>query len=98
MLKVSLRNSIVAVNGLHGHAYLSWTLAASAGQNPCMWLKDLLPKHMPNARIMTFSYNSDSSGEHNLLSTQGLAHAAAKLLDWLVIARRDPQVDTMPSR
>ena len=63
-----------------------------------MWLQDLLPKHMPNARIMTFRYNSDSTGENNLLSPQGLAEAAADLLSRLADARQARQVDTVLSQ
>ena len=87
-------NSVVAVHGLHGHPRLSWTSAASE-QNPCMWLQDLLPKHMPNARIMTYGYNSDSDGENALLSTKGLDYAAAKLLESLAEKRLDRQVNAM---
>ena len=63
-----------------------------------MWLQDLLPKHMPNARIMTFRYNSDSAGERNLLSTQGLIEAAAGLLSCLADARQTWKVDTVLSQ
>ena len=57
-----------------------------------MWLQDLLPKHMPNARIMTYDYNSDSDGENALLSTQGLDYAAANLLEGLAEMRLVRQV------
>lgn len=40
--------------------------------------KTCYPSTCPVRRIMTFGYNSDSSGENALLSTQGLAYAAAK--------------------
>ena len=60
-----------------------------------MWLQDLLPKHMPNARIMVFYYNSGSAGEDALLSTQGLTYAATKLLEALVEERSDWQVTVM---
>ena len=63
-----------------------------------MWLQDLLPKHMPNARIMTYGYNSDSDGENALLSTKGLNYAAAKLLEGLAEKRLDRQVNAMLSQ
>ena len=45
-----------------------------------MCLQDLLRKHMPNACIMTFGYNSDSNGKNALRSVKGPDYVAAKLL------------------
>ena len=53
---------------------------------------------MPNARIMTYGYNSDSDGENALLSTNGLDYAAAKLLEGLAEKRLDRQVNAMLSQ
>ncbi len=44
---------IVAVHGLGGHPYKTWT----EGQS--LWLRDFLPKVVPDARVFTFGYNSD---------------------------------------
>ena len=44
--------SIVAIHGLGGHPYKTWT----EGRN--LWLRDFLPKAVPEARIFTFGYNS----------------------------------------
>ena len=63
-----------------------------------MWLEDLLPKHLPNARIMIFGYNSESTGENALLSSKGLAYSAGKLLEALNEKRLDRKVDTILSR
>lgn len=51
---------IVAVHGLGGHYDGTWTWnpAESNGQGPCNWLKDLFPSEFPNARILSFGYNS----------------------------------------
>ncbi|KAF3896736.1 LipA and NB-ARC domain-containing protein [Trichophyton interdigitale] len=45
---------LVAVHGLNGDAFMSWRHRDTG----VMWLKDLLPASLPNARIMTFGYNS----------------------------------------
>lgn len=47
-----------------------------------MWLTDLLPKHVPNARVMTFGYRQVLNGP-SLLSSQGLRKIALEILDRL---------------
>ena len=42
----------MAVHGLRAHPINSWT------KDGVMWLYHLLPKDLPNARIMTYGYNS----------------------------------------
>ncbi|PMD42291.1 hypothetical protein L207DRAFT_485775 [Hyaloscypha variabilis F] len=44
---------VVAVHGLQGDLYQTWT-----HENGTMWLESILPDHIPYARIMTFGYNS----------------------------------------
>jgi protein SERAC1 len=54
---VSYQPSIVAVHGLNGGAKTTWT---SDVQNVC-WLSDknLLPKYLKTARILTWGYNAN---------------------------------------
>ncbi len=54
--------SIVAVQGLGASPYFTWVKKVRMGSQEVkevMWLKDLLPNHVPSARIATFSYLSD---------------------------------------
>ena len=44
---------IVAVHGLEGHPYTTWT-----HPNGHLWLRDSLPNHLPNTRVMTFGYDA----------------------------------------
>ena len=44
---------LVAVHGLQGDAYQTWEHA-----NGSLWLRDFLPTGIPDARIMTFGYDS----------------------------------------
>lgn len=53
---------IIAVQGLGASPYYTWVKkVAKAGREveEVMWLRDLLPSFVPNARIATFSYLSD---------------------------------------
>ena len=45
-------SSIVAVHGLGGDKYDTWE------DDGKIWLRDFLPAKVPNARIMTYGYNS----------------------------------------
>jgi hypothetical protein len=44
---------VVAVHGLGGDAYKSWTHG-----NGKLWLRDFLPGDLPCARVFTYGYNS----------------------------------------
>ena len=75
---------IVAITGLDGHAYGSW----SGGYPKRMWLRDFLSKDLPKCRVMTYGYNSK-------LSTPGLHTIAGfgrSLRKELLRARRSDQV------
>ena len=45
--------SIIAVTGLAGHAFGSW-----AHSHERMWLRDYIPKDVPNTRVLTYGYPS----------------------------------------
>ncbi|KAA8896139.1 hypothetical protein FN846DRAFT_893538 [Sphaerosporella brunnea] len=78
LLLNSYSSGLVAVHGLNGHAFQTWT----AGDR--MWLRDFLPEQLPKARIMTYGYNSnvwDSS------STTTIPEFAQGLLGALVNKR-----------
>jgi hypothetical protein len=46
--------SVVAVHGLGGHRLGTWTDKRTG----CLWLRDSLPSELPNARIMSYGYDS----------------------------------------
>jgi protein SERAC1 len=48
---------IVAVHGLNGHYLRTWSARGPDGAQ-VNWLRDFLPKQIPNARIMSYGYNS----------------------------------------
>ncbi|EAW20855.1 tetratricopeptide repeat domain protein [Aspergillus fischeri NRRL 181] len=48
---------IVAVHGLNEDSITAW----SAPETGTLWLKDLIPKHIPQARVLSFGYESSPS-------------------------------------
>ena len=75
---------VIAITGLDGHAYGSW----SGGNPKRMWLRDFLSEDLPKCRVMIYGYNSK-------LSNPGL-HTIADfgngLQEELIRARRSEQV------
>ena len=54
---VTYSSSIVAIHGLDGHREASFT-----APNGILWLRDLLPKTLPKARILTYGYDARTRG------------------------------------
>jgi len=72
---------IVAIHGLNGHYLQTWT-DEGTGVN---WLKDLIPKVVPKARVMSFSYNSMLQFSK---STSDVSTFSLQLLEAMVAERR----------
>lgn len=59
-IRLRAPNSFVAVQGLNAHPSLTWTTKVSNnGKNRVASLRSLLKEDISNARILTFSYNSN---------------------------------------
>ena len=50
--------SIVAIHGLDGHREKTWTFEGKDKTGDILWLRDLLPSVIPNARIWSWGYDS----------------------------------------
>jgi hypothetical protein len=85
LLTTSCLLSIVAVHGLGGDLIETWTHPKSKA----FWLKDFLPKQIPDARIMTFGYNANAAFGQ---STAEVVDHAKSLLVSLVDKREDIEV------
>ncbi|KAH8151561.1 uncharacterized protein LAJ45_04182 [Morchella importuna] len=80
---------IIAVHGLHGDAYKTWTAKPEkAGGAEVMWLRDLLPTEIPNARILAYGYDSDPGKFLGGASTSMVHHHAFTLVSELYFFRR----------
>ncbi|KAL7915838.1 hypothetical protein GGI35DRAFT_430805 [Trichoderma velutinum] len=80
---------IVAVHGLNGKARGTWT----DKETGMLWLEDFLPAEMPDARIMTFGYDS------GLMFSQSkgrIEDFARDLLNRLWMLRQSPQEKSRP--
>ena len=80
---------VVAITGLDGHAYGSW----SGGDPKRMWLRDFLSEDLPECRVMIYGYNSklSSPGLHTI------ADFGKRLREELLRVRRSDQVDFISS-
>ena len=78
-------SSIVAVHGLCGDPYDTWTDVPSNK----LWLKDFLPSQVPNIRIMSFGYDSSVAFSKSVITLDGIA---ADLLNRLDIERDTREV------
>ena len=57
---------MIAITGFGGHAFGSWRARFST-ERPLdrpMWLRDFLPQRFPNARVMTYGYDSRLRGSN----------------------------------
>jgi hypothetical protein len=86
-MTILVHYSIVAIHSLDGDRELSWTAKTVNGHK--MWLKDrdMLPKDISNARILTYGYDAATWGEQQQLAKQTM-HGHAKTLVARVVQYR----------
>ncbi|KAL5092097.1 hypothetical protein Trisim1_001988 [Trichoderma cf. simile WF8] len=87
---------IVAVHGLGDHFNRSWTTEAADDQKECMWLKELLPKHIPQARIMEFTWQPLTTERTGIFSSEGLTKTARCLLELILGKRKGDKYHDRP--
>ena len=84
-LFTNVLSSIVAVHGLCGDPYDTWTEETSKK----LWLRDFLPFQVPNTRIMSYGYDSFVAFSKSEIA---LEDVAADLLNRLNDERDTPEV------
>ncbi len=77
---LALGSDIVAVHGLNGDAYRTWT-----HENEKLWLRDFLPASLPASRAFTFGYSSEVAFSK---SRGSIDQYARSLLNALKLVRR----------
>jgi hypothetical protein len=80
---------IVAVHGLGGDAYKTWT-----HENGKLWLRDFVPDELPGARIFSYGYNSAFVFSRE---TGTLRDYARGLLENIRLVRMSPGVSVFQS-
>ncbi|MCJ1231967.1 hypothetical protein MMC12_008647 [Toensbergia leucococca] len=83
---------IIALHGLNGHAFTTWVNQDS--ENNATWLRDFLSADVPNARILTYGYNSALLG--NNTSVSNVRDFAKDLLQRLMDDRSGDKEDQRP--
>jgi len=78
-------HSIIAVHGLNGDSFRTWTEPKSKK----MWLRDYLGDDLKRARIMTFGYDATAAFGKSMA---GIEDHARALLGGLVEKRRSGEV------
>lgn len=78
-------DSVVAVHGLNGDPFRTWTTNGSEK----MWLKDpgLLPSNLKNSRILTYGYNATVAAMFGKSSSDRILQHAHTLVAELVADR-----------
>ncbi|KAK4140980.1 Alpha/Beta hydrolase protein [Dichotomopilus funicola] len=84
---------VVAVHGLGGHYLNTWTHVPSRGNGDVtLWLRDLLPQKLPNAHVMSFSYDSAIYSR----ADQSVRATAGKLVQLLRNIREEYEDENRP--
>lgn len=68
--------SIVAVHGLNGHREKTWTAS-----NNVLWLRDLLPQRLNNARVFTWGYDANTHSASRVTAQYLYDHATTLVSD-----------------
>lgn len=71
---------IIAIHGLNGHREKTWT-----AYNDILWLRDLLPSALPQARVLTYGYDANTHSQERVSTltmrqhAEGLAHDITRI-------------------
>jgi hypothetical protein len=72
----SMGPDIVAVHGLNGDPYATWT-----HDNEKLWLRDFVPASLPTCRVFTFGYSSEVAFTRSRTSIDDFARSLLNSVD-----------------
>ncbi|KAI1738194.1 hypothetical protein F4680DRAFT_450273 [Xylaria scruposa] len=81
---------LIVVSGLSSHPYGSFKSPKNAAEN---WLRDYLPKDLPNARILVYGYDSDI---RNRKGKESISDFSITFLDAIYSSRKSDQIEQRP--
>lgn len=67
--RLTVIHSCIAISGLGAHAFGSW----KARNSSYMWLRDALPRDLPEARILTYGYDTRLAKSCNFQTLRAIA-------------------------
>lgn len=84
-----LSHSIILIHGLQGHPETTWTCSKTHDGSKLYWPQTLLPKTVPNARILTYGYDSKVTHFFDGPANQNsfLGHARTLIQDLIAIRK-----------
>ncbi|KAK4215438.1 hypothetical protein QBC37DRAFT_386350 [Rhypophila decipiens] len=80
----------IAVHGLNGHRDKTWSTASGVN-----WLESILPKDIPNVRILTYGYNARTHGSEPFIAESLYDHGKT-LVEVLCVDRRRTKTEGRP--
>ena len=83
---------LVFVHGLTGDRERTWTYP----ENGICWPRDILPQHLPDARILTFGYDAYVVRARDQVASIDIAHHANDFLNCLANERMDTRSANRP--
>ncbi|KAL9585984.1 MAG: hypothetical protein Q9212_001203 [Teloschistes hypoglaucus] len=79
-------NDVIAIHGLGGDAFTTWT-----DQDGHMWLRDTLPRNLPHSRIWTYGYDSAVAWSGSVSGIQDFARDLLERLLGIQTAAGQPE-------
>ncbi|KAL1613846.1 hypothetical protein SLS54_010252 [Diplodia seriata] len=85
--EVEYTSGIIAVSGLNGHAYGSFKQRGG----PFMWLRDGLPKDLPNTQVFVYGYDTQLHGSSSVQNLTDLGLGLRTALKDVLVAETGDQ-------
>ena len=85
--------SICLIHGLAGNSKETWTFRSPKSRKAVFWPRDLLPKQIPRARILTYGYETDVASSHYLTQRTLYGHAKDLICELVSFREKENALD-----